>query len=75
MGFYILHSSIGLGSKKCATVETYLMPCYGDLLGFEFCHVFFRLVKHSKIFVISVEDYIDALKLALGERIALEAKW
>ena len=45
-----------------------------DLLRFEIL-CFFPWVKHSKMFVMSVEECIDVLKLALGERIAVEVKW
>ena len=41
-----------------------------DLLRFEISQVFY-----SKIFVMSVQESIDALKLAGGLRIAREAKW
>ena len=41
-----------------------------DLLRFEIWEVFY-----SKIFVMCVYESIDTLKLALGDRIALEAKW
>ena len=46
-----------------------------DLLKFDIWPCFFLWMKHSKIFVISVEECMDALKLAHGERIALVAKW
>ena len=46
-----------------------------DLLRFEILYVFFPWVKQSKMFVMSVEECIDVLKLALGERIAVEVKW
>ena len=47
--------------------------CYSamsDLLRFEIFQVFY-----SKMFVMCVYETIDALKLALGCQIALEAKW
>ena len=71
MGSHISHSSIGLDGWKCAAVEIYVIPCYERFVKIWNFASFF----YSKIFVMCVYESIHALKLALGCRIALEAKW
>ena len=57
-------------AKNALQLRYKCYPAMNDLLRFEIFQVFY-----SKIFVMCVYESIDALKLALGCRIALEAKW
>ena len=62
MSFQTCHSWIGFEGKKCAAVEIYVIASYERFVKIWNLASFF----YSRIFVMSVYESIDALKLAQG---------